>query len=93
MWFENKAQSFENTRFGTMSWMIIAQCCLGGIAGAMALSHDNFFMISLIAAVAMGVNTFMISQMSGKWCVGGFYASVVLSSITILYYLIAYGTM
>lgn len=89
MWFENKVQSFENTRFGSMSWMIIAQCCLAGIAGAMALSHDSFAVVSILAAVAMGTNTAFIAQVPGKWCLGAFYTSIALSALTVLYFFFA----
>lgn len=89
MWLENKIQSFENTRFGSMSWMIIIHCCLAGLAAAMALENDNIFVVSLLAAVAMGVNTFFIAQTKAKWCVLGFYTSVAISSLSILWFLIA----
>lgn len=88
-WLENKIQSFENTRFGTMSWMIIAQCCLAGIAGSMALMHDNLVAISALAAIAMGTNTVLIAQAPGKICVLSFYFSIIVSSLLAGWYLLA----
>jgi hypothetical protein len=87
-WLENKAQSFENTRFGSMSWMIIVHCCLAGIAGSMALMHDNLIAIAIAAAIAMGANTIMIAQASGKLCVLSFYISVAFSSLLAGWYLL-----
>lgn len=88
-WLENKVKSFENTRFGSMSWMIIVQCCAAGIAGSMALVHDNLIGIIVAAVLAMGVNTLFIAQTPGKWCIIGFYTSVLYSTLLGTWYLLA----
>lgn len=88
MWFNNKVQSFENTRFGAMSWMIIVQSCIGGLVGAMELANENYLLLTLTAAIAMGVNTAFIAQVPGKYCVASFYASVVFNGLIGVYYLL-----
>ncbi|HRO74795.1 MAG TPA: hypothetical protein PLP27_01455 [Crocinitomicaceae bacterium] len=87
MWFNNKVQSFENTRFGSMSWMIIVQSCIGGLVGAMELAAENYFLLALTATLAMASNTAFIAQVAGKYCLGIFYASVLFNGLVGLYYL------
>lgn len=89
-WFEKQANKFETSRFGSMSWMLIAQACWGGIAVALALWADpiQLWAVAGVAFFSAGTNAMMIAVASGKLCVGFFYGSVIFSTIVILWQLI-----
>jgi hypothetical protein len=83
-WFDLQAEKFENGRFGLMTVLMTAQSCFGSIAAMLALQSDNFVFLSVITAITMASNGAFIAQAPAKWCLGIFYAAVMVNTIAII---------
>lgn len=86
-WFDRQVLQFEESRFAAMTILLTLQSCIGSIAILFALKHEANVALSVSAALTMGANSMFIAQANGKWCLGTFYASVVINLLIILFYL------
>jgi hypothetical protein len=85
-WFEQKAENFENARFGMMAIYMIVQSCLAAIAAMYILKNDaHIALLCITSALAMASNGVFIAQGSAKLCLAVFYLSVVLNVLFILF--------
>ncbi len=71
-WFTKQAVSFENTRFASMSMLIIVQSCIASV-----------YLLATSAALAMGSNAVFIAQGSAKLCLIIFYLSLLVNILFI----------
>lgn len=76
-WFNRQAIKFEESRFGAMTLMMIAQSCWGSVAALYTLKSHNITLLAICAAVTMALNVAFIAQIPAKWCLGIFYTSVL----------------
>lgn len=83
-WFEKQANKFEAGRFAWMTIMMTAQSCWGSVAAMYAIKFDNVLMLIITAMVTMMSNAAFIAQSPAKWCIGLFYASVIVNLIVFL---------
>ncbi len=85
--FEKQVLKFDNARFAWMAMGITLQSCLGSVACMYILKNNGGDVpLILCATVTMASNAFFIAQAPSKWCVGGFYLSVILNAIFIVMY-------
>ncbi len=78
-WFDRQVEQYEKSRFAAMTIMLTAQSCIGSIAAFFSMQHDNYALIGIGAAITMGSNSAFIAQGPAKWCLGLFYASVIIN--------------
>ncbi len=79
-----QAERFESQRFAWMAMMIIFQSCLASIACMYIFQNKGGdFMFIACTMLAMGCNSLFIAQAPAKWCLIGFYLSVVINLIFI----------
>lgn len=83
-WFEVQSQKFEEKRFFQMTLLITAQSCWGSIAAMLSLQHENYILLSIVAALTMASNSAFIAQSPAKWCLGIFYTSVIANLLVIV---------
>jgi hypothetical protein len=85
-WFDQKAQNFEEARFGMMAIYMIIQSCLAAIAAMYILKNDaHILLLCATSVLAMASNGVFIAQGSAKVCLVIFYLSVVANTLFILF--------
>jgi hypothetical protein len=82
--FARHVKSFEQFRFAASPMMMLVQVCLGSISVAYALQAGMMDFVFLIITVTMMSNVVVLSERSGRTCVGFFYASILLNISCIL---------
>ncbi len=87
-WLGTQAIRFEENRYGAMALMMTFQSCLGSVAAMLAMKDDNYLLLSFCAMFTMGANAAFIALAPAKWCLGVFYASVVVNAAVIVIALI-----
>lgn len=85
-WFEKQVQKVEDTIFYSASMMIMIQTTIGAVSVASVLQYLNSFSLLLLCvSLTMGVNAFFIGQVSAKWCLRMFIASLAVNLSVIAY--------
>jgi hypothetical protein len=83
--WDRQAVAFEKARYFWMAIMITLQSCLGAIACLYILQNNaSTFTLSACAALSMGSNALFIGLAPAKWCLIGFYLSILFNTIFIL---------
>lgn len=86
-WFAKQEAYYTKYRFGLMIAMILFQSCVGSLAALMAIKFDNWFLVSVAAALSMASNAMCIAQAKANVCLLTFYLSVVINSAIIAVFL------
>lgn len=82
----SQERGFEQARFGWMAILLSLQSCVGAIACMLvSINGSSITLLAVCAAVTMGSNALFIALASPRWCLAGFYASMIVNTILILF--------
>lgn len=83
---EEQEKGFEGARFGWMAILLTLQSCVGAIACMLvSINGSSIALLAICAAVTMGSNALFIALASARLCLIGFYASMTVNILLILF--------
>lgn len=83
-WFSRQVKFYEESFFGIMPMMMVAQSCLGSIAAFYALKIERFEFLTIATILTMATNSAFLAQIKSKWAVVLFGLSIVVNIILVI---------